>query len=63
MKKLLMVLAVAFGTTVMVSAQTAPAQTTPAKEVKATKKSTKKATKKAEAGKTATPAVATAPKK
>jgi hypothetical protein len=63
MRKLLMLLAVALGTTVMVSAQTTPAQTKPAKEVKATKKSTKKSTKKEEASKTAMPAEAAAPKK
>lgn len=61
MKKLLMVLAVALGTTVMVSAQTTPTQTAPAKEVKATKKETKKAHK-AEASKPATTEAA-APKK
>jgi hypothetical protein len=47
MKNLLMVLAVALGTTVMASAQTkpaqaAPAQTAPAKEVKTTAKEPKK---------------------
>lgn len=62
-KKLLMVLAIALGTTVMVNAQTAPTQTTPAKEAKATKKEHKKEhkkeTKKVESVKTD----ATAPKK
>ncbi|MBW4359516.1 hypothetical protein [Flavobacterium taihuense] len=62
-KKLLMVLAVALGTTAMVSAQTTPAQTAPAKEVKATKKATKKAAKKAEPSKSATTAEAAVPKK
>jgi hypothetical protein len=61
-KKLLMVLALAFGTTVMVSAQTTPTQTTPAKETKATKKPMKKA-KKVEATKTSTETTTTAPKK
>lgn len=53
MKKLLMVLALALGTTVMVSAQTTPTQTKPAKEVKTTKKTTKKETKKTETSKKA----------
>jgi len=64
-KKLLMVLAVALGTTAMVSAQTTPAKTAPTKEVKATKKSTKKAetSKTSKTSKTATTAEAAAPKK
>ena len=63
MKNLLMVLALALGTTVMVSAQTKPAQaTTPAKEVKGTKKEAKKAHK-VEAAKTATTAESAAAKK
>jgi hypothetical protein len=54
MKNLFIVLAAVLGTSVMVSAQTTPAQTAPAKEVKATKhhKGEKKA--KAEAQKTET---------
>ncbi|HSD07504.1 hypothetical protein [Flavobacterium sp.] len=46
MKNLLMVLALALGTTVMMSAQTTPTQTAPSKEVKATKKEHKKEAKK-----------------
>ncbi|TDD96560.1 hypothetical protein [Flavobacterium cellulosilyticum] len=37
MKKVLLLIAVILGTSVMVNAQTAPAKTTPTKEVKATK--------------------------
>ncbi|AOW09138.1 hypothetical protein [Flavobacterium gilvum] len=64
MKNLLMVLALALGTTVMVSAQTKPAsaQTAPAKEVKATKKEAKK-THKTEAAKVVTTAEPAAAKK
>lgn len=67
MKKLLMVLAIALGTTVMVSAQTTPNQTTPAKETKVAKKEHKKEHKKEvkmeEANKTATVTKTTTPKK
>lgn len=58
MKNLFIVLAAVLGTSVMVSAQTTPAQATPAKEVKATKhhhKGNKKA--KAEATKAEAAAV------
>lgn len=50
MKKVLLLVAVMLGTSVMVSAQTEPAKTAPAKEVKATKhtKKAEKADKKAE---------------
>ncbi|MFE3846429.1 hypothetical protein ACFX5F_01355 [Flavobacterium sp. ZS1P70] len=43
MKKVLMLVAMVLGTTVMVNAQTAPAKTTPAKEVRAAKKAEKAA--------------------
>ncbi|MCP2027028.1 hypothetical protein L1276_002172 [Flavobacterium sp. HSC-32F16] len=48
MKKLILLAAAVLGTTAMVSAQTTPAQTAPAKEVKATKHH-HKANKKAKA--------------
>ncbi|MBC7606254.1 MAG: hypothetical protein H7199_04765 [Burkholderiales bacterium] len=49
MKKVLMLIALVLGTTVMVNAQTAPAKATPAKEVKAVKHVKKaKTTKKVE---------------
>lgn len=48
MKKVLLLVALIFGTSVMVNAQTAPAKTAPAKEVKATKKAAHKAKVKAE---------------
>jgi hypothetical protein len=62
-KKLLMVLAIALGTTVMVNAQTTPAKTTPAKETKTTKKEHKKESKKVETSKTAAPEKTTTAKK
>lgn len=49
MKNLFIVLAAVLGTSVMVSAQTTPAQTAPAKEVKATKHHHHKGNKKAKA--------------
>ncbi|HSD08270.1 hypothetical protein [Flavobacterium sp.] len=66
MKNLLMALALALGTTVMVSAQTTPTQTAPSKEVKTTRKAHKKAhkheAKAAETNKTDDAAKSTAPK-
>ena len=58
MKKVFMLAALVLGTTAMVNAQTAPAKTAPAKEVKAEKKATKKAKaeKKAEVATPAAPA-------
>ncbi|MBF4514727.1 hypothetical protein IRZ71_00135 [Flavobacterium sp. ANB] len=47
MKNLFIVLAAVLGTSVMVSAQTTPAQTAPSKEVKATKHHNHKSGKKA----------------
>ena len=49
MKNLFIVLAAVLGTSVMVSAQTTPAQTAPPKEVKATKHHNHKGHKKAKA--------------
>ncbi|GAA3765208.1 hypothetical protein [Flavobacterium ginsengiterrae] len=49
MKNLFIVLAAVLGTSVMVSAQTTPAQAAPAKEVKATKHHHHKGNKKAKA--------------
>jgi hypothetical protein len=56
MKKVLMLVAIVFGTSVMVNAQATPAQTTPVKEMKATKKAkTAKTEKKADAMKVEAP--------
>ena len=63
MKKVLMLVAILLGTTVMVNAQTAPAKATPAKEVKATKKAARKAKMKAEKKAEAATPVAAAAKK
>lgn len=49
MKKLVLLAVAVLGTTVMVNAQTTPAQTAPAKEVKATKHHNHKSGKKAKA--------------
>ena len=51
MKNLVMLLVAVLGTSAMVSAQTAPTQAAPAKEVKATKHHKNKADKKAKAEK------------
>lgn len=48
MKKVLLLVALIFGTSVMVNAQVEPAKTAPAKEVKATKRAAHKAKVKAE---------------
>jgi hypothetical protein len=61
MKKVLMLAAILLGTTVMVNAQTEPAKTAPAKEVKHTKKKEKKA-EPAKAAAVETPAPAKAKK-
>ena len=63
MKKVLMLVAILLGTTVMVNAQTAPAKAAPAKEVKATKKAARKAKVKAEKKVEATMPAATPAKK
>lgn len=65
MKKVLMLVAMVLGTTVMVNAQETPTKTTPAKEVKAEKKAekkAKKAEKKAETAKASSEAMPAAPK-
>lgn len=51
MKKVLLLIAVILGTSVMVNAQTEPAKTTPAKEMKTTKHAKHKAKKAAKAAK------------